>query len=94
MNGARKQKPVFNPDFLVPNGLHIERRETPITDSSDSTEPTEETKVTRRSIRVPARSTNGTRSRSISIESKRRQQQQQQATLSSSEESLSSDKNK
>ena len=92
MNGARKQKPVFNPDFLGPNGLPIERRETPITDSSDSTEPTEETKVTRRSIRVPARSTTGTRSRSISIESKRRQQQQ--ATLSSSEESLSSDKNK
>lgn len=67
MNGARKQKPVFNPNLFSPpaaplpppphpmqNGNnHVERMEMSVTDSSDSTEAINEPRVTRRSIRIP-----------------------------------------
>jgi hypothetical protein len=95
-NGSRKQKPVFNADLFAstlvpPNGVPIEHREASITDSSDSMDPTEQSKVTRRSIRVSARKSNGNQSRSISRENKR---SSNPANLSSSEESPSSNKTK
>lgn len=81
-NGARKQKPVFNPEVFH---SITERRDVPmVTDSSDSTE---ETRLTRRSIRIPnPKPTNGTRSRSNSRE------KQMMSNLSSSEENLTKDK--
>ena len=87
-NGARKQKPVFNPEAFHSQS---ERREAPtVTDSSDSTE---ETRLTRRSIRIPpppappTKTTNGTRSRSPSTS-----REQRMSNLSSSEESLSNER--
>ncbi|CAF4420901.1 unnamed protein product [Rotaria socialis] len=78
-NGARKHKPVFNPDLLnstlTQNGNNLERMEISATDSAD---PINQSRLTRRSIRVPM-TNNGARSRSISIENIR-------ATISSSEE--------
>lgn len=83
-NGARKQKPVFNPEVF--HSL-TERRDVPmVTDSSDSTE---ETRLTRRSIRIPnPKTTNGTRSRSNSNS----REKQIMSNLSSSEENLTEKK--
>lgn len=61
LNGARKQKPVFNPNILsspvfAQNGTtpQVERMEvSTVTDSSDSNEGNNESRLTRRSIRVP-----------------------------------------
>ena len=61
LNGARKQKPVFNPNVFSPpapppvqNGTnHVERMEMSVTDSSDSIEVNTEPRITRRSIRIP-----------------------------------------
>ncbi|CAF3602015.1 unnamed protein product [Rotaria sp. Silwood1] len=92
-NGARKHKPVFNPDLFntnqTQNGNNIERMEISATDSSDSTDPINESRITRRSIRVPITNKNEISSRSISVENKR---QQHPAMSSSSEESLSEKK--
>jgi hypothetical protein len=90
-NGARKHKPIFNPDLFSPiqtqNGTtNVERMEMSVTDSND---PINESRVTRRSIHVPTTNNSGISSRSRSVENKR----QYNPVLSSSEESLS-DKNK
>lgn len=86
LNGARKNKPVFNPNVFSPplpppvqNGHnHVERMEMSITDSSDSTEPINEARLTRRSIRIPKPDTDIL---------------PRNPDLSSSEESLSEKKN-
>jgi hypothetical protein len=86
-NGARKHKPVFNPNlFNSPqpqNGTtNSERMEMSVTDSSDSNDAINESRVTRRSIRVPATNNNNNNNG-----------MQHNPILSSSEESLS-EKNK
>ncbi|CAF1345429.1 unnamed protein product [Rotaria sordida] len=89
-NGARKHKPVFNPDLFSTNQTqnenNIERMEISTTDSSDSTDPINESRITRRSIRVPITNKNEIRSRSISLENKH---QNHPTISSSSDENLS-----
>lgn len=86
---------MFNPDLLnstiTQNGnAQPERMEISATDSSDSTDPINESRITRRSIRVPPiNNNNESRSRSMSIETKR----PLNSMISSSEENLF-DKNK